>query len=243
MSQGTIAIRAMDAREARACVETINRHINGARTELLDLYEREGWKALGYSSWRECAVAEFEQSQAYLYRQLQAAEVERNVSPMGEIGAIPERVLRPLAALPKEDQPTAWARAVETSGGRPTGRHVEAAARELRPSEPDPIVEEDDGWIDESPQEPAPRPEPSKMAVHFSSETPEHYTPPEIISATLAVLGSIDLDPCSNSREKPNVPAAMCFTAADDGLKHEWRGRVYMNPPYGRGIVDWISKL
>jgi hypothetical protein len=36
-----------------------------------------------------------------------------------------------------------------------------------------------------------------KMAVHFSSRTPEHCTPENIILPTLACLGEIDLDPCS----------------------------------------------
>ncbi len=81
------------------------------------------------------------------------------------------------------------------------------------------------------------------MAVHFSSETPEHYTPDEIITAVVACMGGIDLDPCSNSHETPNVPAALHYTRADDGLAQPWRGCVYMNPPYGREIDPWIAKL
>lgn len=83
----------------------------------------------------------------------------------------------------------------------------------------------------------------NKMAVHFSSETPEHYTPIEVIDAAIACMGKIDLDPCSNSAEAPNVPAKHHFTAADDGLSRPWFGRVYMNPPYGREIAKWIEKL
>jgi hypothetical protein len=82
-----------------------------------------------------------------------------------------------------------------------------------------------------------------KMAVHFSSETPEHYTPRMVIDAVIECMGGIDLDPCSNSHESPNVPAGEHFTADDDGLRQVWRGRVYMNPPYGREIVDWVDKL
>ncbi len=81
------------------------------------------------------------------------------------------------------------------------------------------------------------------MAVHFSSETPEHYTPDEIITAVVACMGGIDLDPCSNSHEAPNVPAALHYTRADDGLAQPWQGCVYMNPPYGREIDPWIAKL
>lgn len=76
----------------------------------------------------------------------------------------------------------------------------------------------------------------------FSSDTPEWYTPADIIERTVALLGAIDLDPCSNEGS-PNVPAARYFTAADDGLRQIWSGRVYMNPPYGAVIGDWMTKL
>jgi hypothetical protein len=33
------------------------------------------------------------------------------------------------------------------------------------------------------------------------------------------------------------------YTREDDGLSQEWHGCVYMNPPYGREIDDWVSKL
>lgn len=48
--------------------------------------------------------------------------------------------------------------------------------------------------------------------------------------------------PCSNGGE-PNVPAENHLTESDDGLKFDWFGRVYMNPPYGRPIQDWVQKL
>jgi hypothetical protein len=82
-----------------------------------------------------------------------------------------------------------------------------------------------------------------KMAVHFSSRTAEHYTPKSIIVPTLACLGEIDLDPCSEGSDPPNVPALIHYTADDDGLAHPWHGHIYMNPPYGRGIGDWVEKL
>ena len=88
--------------EARACVERIRGHLEGARRELLRLYDSQGWRALGYPSWWVCVVAEFGQSQAYLYRQLEAGRIEARISPIGEIGVIPESHLRPLVALPED---------------------------------------------------------------------------------------------------------------------------------------------
>ncbi len=84
---------------------------------------------------------------------------------------------------------------------------------------------------------------PGKMAVHFSSDSPEHYTPRHVINAAIECMGGIDLDPCSNSHHSPNVPAGSHYTKDDNGLLLPWEGRVYMNPPYGREIGSWVNKL
>jgi len=55
-------------------------------------------------------------------------------------------------------------------------------------------------------------------------------------------LGSFDLDPCSPINP-PFVCAKHNFTILDDGLKQDWFGRVYLNPPYGRGMEQWLEKL
>ncbi len=85
---------------------------------------------------------------------------------------------------------------------------------------------------------------PSRLAVHFSSDTPEHYTPQDFLLLVKDVFGDIpDLDPCSNSHDTPNVAAHRHYTAEDDGLKKPWAGRVFMNPPYGREVPAWITKV
>lgn len=78
-------------------------------------------------------------------------------------------------------------------------------------------------------------------SVHFSSETDEWTTPAHILDRVVAVMGAIDLDPCADADR--TVPAASHFTRLDDGLVHPWRGRVFMNPPYGRVIIDWVRRL
>lgn len=83
----------------------------------------------------------------------------------------------------------------------------------------------------------------TRLDVHFTNLCVEHYTPASIIAATLDCLGVIDLDPCSEGGARPTVPAARHFTQREDGLSQRWAGRVYMNPPYGREIEGWISKL
>jgi|SRR6476646_1360410 len=121
----------MDAQEARACVEGIRGHLEGMRRLVLDLYQREGWRALGYASWRECVVAEFDQSQSYLYRQLQAALIETEISPIGEIGTMPESHARELAKAPEGERAEVYEEAVETApDGKLTAAHIAAAAQE-----------------------------------------------------------------------------------------------------------------
>ena len=80
-------------------------------------------------------------------------------------------------------------------------------------------------------------------ASSLSHESTEHYTPQYILDAVIACLGAIDLDPASNSREIPNVPAARHYTAQDNGLMQPWVGRVFLNPPFGPGVEQWFSKL
>jgi hypothetical protein len=87
------------------------------------------------------------------------------------------------------------------------------------------------------------RRKPRSLDVLFSSATPEWNTPSHIIDHVLKVLGSIDLDPCSNSANDPNIPARRHYTKHDNGLTRVWTGRVYMNPPYGREIESWVRKL
>ena len=73
----------------------------------------------------------------------------------------------------------------------------------------------------------------------FSSATNEWSTPQEFFDQ-LNEEYRFTLDPCC-TRE-----TAKCdhfFTKEDDGLSRSWKGHtVFMNPPYGREIKDWIKK-
>ena len=78
---------------------------------------------------------------------------------------------------------------------------------------------------------------------HNSGEN-EWYTPAAIVTAAHNVMGGIDLDPASSAAAQKTIRAARFFTVGDDGLKQEWTGRVWLNPPYQRGLVDrFVSKL
>ena len=66
----------------------------------------------------------------------------------------------------------------------------------------------------------------------------EWLTPPDIVQA----LGSFDLDPCSPIN-RPWATAARHLTIQDNGLAHEWHGRVWCNPPFGREAVKWLRRM
>lgn len=68
--------------------------------------------------------------------------------------------------------------------------------------------------------------------------TDEWLTPPEIFGA----LGKFDLDPCTPD-VMPWETAAQRFTPKDNGLTKEWKGRVWLNPPYGAQITRWMARM
>lgn len=66
----------------------------------------------------------------------------------------------------------------------------------------------------------------------------EWLTPPYIIQA----LGPFDLDPCA-AVDQPWHTAAKHYTIMDNGLNQPWEGRVWLNPPYGDKIDQWMHRM
>lgn len=72
----------------------------------------------------------------------------------------------------------------------------------------------------------------------FSSDKDDWETPQDFFEK-LDNEFNFDLDPCCS---KLTAKCQKFFTKEDDGLFQPWFGTVYMNPPYGRQIVNWIKK-
>lgn len=75
-------------------------------------------------------------------------------------------------------------------------------------------------------------------AALFSSATDDWATPQDFFDRLNAAF-NFTLDVCAS---ESNAKCARFFTKEDDGLSKEWKGTVWMNPPYGRGIGDWMRK-
>jgi len=80
--------------------------------------------------------------------------------------------------------------------------------------------------------------------INADSGSDEYFTPIEIIEAARRVMGEIDLDPASSSEANKRINTLWFFDKHNDGLKAEWRGRVWMNHPFGKKTNrQWIQKL
>jgi hypothetical protein len=89
--------------------------------------------------------------------------------------------------------------------------------------------------------EPVPRRGGMSSHQSASSESEVWLTPPDI----LAGLGQFDLDPCAAPEPRPWPTAKEHFTRADDGFNRPWKGRVFLNPPYGNAASNarWLERL
>lgn len=82
------------------------------------------------------------------------------------------------------------------------------------------------------------------------SQSVHHATPPIVLEGVVyPVLGDpVDLDPCSNAMSIVHARRAITLREGEDplrdgGLAIPWRGTVYVNPPFGETIIEWIKKI
>jgi hypothetical protein len=68
----------------------------------------------------------------------------------------------------------------------------------------------------------------------------EWYTPPEVF---ISLKVDFDLDVASPKEKIPWLPTEYWFSKDDDGLKKDWFGFVWCNPPYGKDTGLWLDKF
>ena len=77
------------------------------------------------------------------------------------------------------------------------------------------------------------------MNVHYMSNSNEWETPQDLFDK-LDKEFHFTLDPCAT---KENAKCKKYFTKEKDGIRQIWKDeRVFMNPPYGREIGEWMKK-
>lgn len=72
----------------------------------------------------------------------------------------------------------------------------------------------------------------------FNRPKVDYETPPEIFQPLNAEFG-FTLDVAANPL---NAKCQTFFTELDDALSREWSGICWMNPPFGRGMKQWVKK-
>lgn len=225
----TTPMTEVEATHAESEIMTTGRRL---RAMLIDFDERRGWEVLGHSSFRSWSdsmsgILGVGPRQLRLEHAAGQIEIILGSRDPKSVGVIPEGHLRPLTSLIGDPDllHATWEDAhalAETRGEAFTARHVTEAVKAVTPT---------------------------KQAVHFSSATPEHYTPRHIIDLARTVLHRIDLDPASCNEANQIVGATRWYgldhpdPARRNGLAHSWYDRVWLNPPYGDEIGNWMNRL
>jgi len=84
----------------------------------------------------------------------------------------------------------------------------------------------------------------NKPHIAYNSGNNEWYTPSEYIESARVVMGSIDVDPASSELANTIVKATIFYTIDNSGLDKEWKGNIWLNPPYSSDLVSvFIDKL
>lgn len=72
------------------------------------------------------------------------------------------------------------------------------------------------------------------LTANTGNRTDLWNTPKEIVDKVVEYFrGPVELDPCSDNSDTPNIPCIHCFTEEQDGLSFPWNANsVFMNHPY-----------
>jgi hypothetical protein len=182
-----IALPQLTKPQAMKICEQIRAGLGSVSDLLVELHEGEGWKTLGYGSWKECCEKEFQHSAWWANRQLRVAEVRRALPPpqaKKSKACEIHTVLQPnppkdshlieLEKVPENQRLAVLAWAEEKADGKPlTAAMIRQAAKDCLKAEPD--------TEDEPPEEPAPpapvldalkRPVPENLKPVFENVTP-----------------------------------------------------------------------
>lgn len=82
----------------------------------------------------------------------------------------------------------------------------------------------------------------ANLKVHFKSSKTEWETPQELFD-NINDIFNFDLDAAA---DKASAKCSDWFgpgsELGEDAFEEDWEGTVWVNPPYGRGIIKWVTK-
>lgn len=97
----------MTPEEAKAKHSELKAIHGVARSMMMEMHDRKGWKALGYESWEEYGEKEWDYGKNYLNKLTAAARTQRALGTIVP-KEIPESQLRPLTSLTDEEKKKVW---------------------------------------------------------------------------------------------------------------------------------------
>ena len=75
------------------------------------------------------------------------------------------------------------------------------------------------------------------------SDQNDWRTPRKFLDSARAVMGAIDLDPATSIEANETVKATKIYTEIENGLLQPWKGRVWLNPPYGGDARVFVERI
>jgi site-specific DNA-methyltransferase (adenine-specific) len=76
--------------------------------------------------------------------------------------------------------------------------------------------------------------------VLYSSASDDWRTPDDFFQECVNLFGGFDLDAAASAE---NAKAERYFTVEDNALNRDWDAEnVWLNPPYGREMMNWVEK-
>jgi len=227
---------------------------------LLSIREGKLYRAT-HKTFEAYCTARWGMAKSQAYRLIAAVGVIENLSPQGDVLPESERQARALVGLDVESQRIVWELALKTApGGTVTPEHVRTLAAVLEGVLAAGAIDDGTGemvaWDSLTPNQRRSLLEANlseetyerlqRQKAHVSRATGDHewFSPAEFVEPARKVLGKIELDPCSTAVANSVIKASLFYDAQDDGLSREWKGRVWMNPPYSTALVaQFVDKL